>query len=289
MGIPHVDADELRNMVFCVPTMEEQMAIAEYLDKKCDSIDKVIAAQEKRVEYLTELKNRIITDAVTKGINPDAAMKNSGIEWIGQIPRHWDTMRLKYWLSAPLMYGANEAPNSESLEEPRYIRITDIDNNGNLKDETFCSLTYDIAEPYLLKHGDILFARSGATVGKTYIHNSNSYACFAGYLIKAEIDKTKANPEFVYFFTKSGIFNSWKDSINIQATIQNIGADKYANLFITYPPKDEQSQIVNRIKAKIEPIDSAITKVAREIELLKEFKQSIITDAVTGKIKVYNL
>ena len=281
-----VTISEIKNFTISIPPISEQEAIADYLDKRCGRIDKVIATQEKRIALLNELKQSIITEAVTRGINPDAPLKDSGIDWIGQIPEHWEVRRLKFWLNKPLMYGANESPDNIEPTDPRYIRITDIDDDGQLKAETYCTLSYDIAKSYILEKGDILFARSGATVGKTYIHLNTESACFAGYLIKAHVNKRMADCEYVYYFTKSSIFANWKDSINIQATIQNIGADKYANLILTFPPLTEQTQIVAQIKKDIAPIDSTITKAQREIELLREYKQSVITEAVTGKIKV---
>lgn len=286
MGVPHVDSEELKNLTAIVPSIEEQKAIAEYLDKKCGSIDGIIATLERRIALLNELKQTIITEAVTRGTNPNVPLKDSGIDWIGRIPEHWDIRRLKFWLKTPLMYGANEAPDNISEADPRYIRITDIDDNGELKNDTYCTLSIDIANPYLIQRGDILFARSGATVGKTYRHIEDMSACFAGYLIKATPDSRISDSEYIYYFTKSMCFANWKDSINVQATIQNIGADKYANLSIPLPPLDEQKAISSLIKDKIKPLDAALTKAKREVELLREYKQSVITEAVTGKIKV---
>lgn len=286
MGIPHVDANVFKNLYFIIPSETEQEYIADYLDRKCASIDKVIATQKRRIELLDELKQSIITEAVTRGINPDATLRNSGIEGIGYIPEHWGIRRLKYWISEPLMYGANASPDNISDSDPRYIRITDIDDNGDLKDDTYCTLNTVDAKPYLLSKGDILFARSGATVGKTYLHQNEELACFAGYLIKAHVNQKIADTLYLYYFTKSSFFANWKDSINIQATIQNIGAEKYANLFIPYPPLAEQQKIRAYISDRISPVDKAITKARREIALLQELKQSIITEAVTGKIKV---
>lgn len=282
----HVTSDLFGNFPIPVPPLGEQEAIAAYLDKKCGSIDAVISTQERRIALLEELKQSVITEAVTHGINPDAKLRPSGIDWIGNIPEHWEVMPLKYALKVPLMYGANESADSDDESNPRYIRITDIDDDGKLKVDTICRLSRQKAESYLLKKNDILFARSGATVGKTYLHINDEYACFAGYLIKAECNEKIVNPFFVYNYTKSKNYSNWKDSINIQATIQNIGADKYSVLSIPVPPLREQEEIVEYIDRKIKPIDASIAKAKREIELLKELKQSVITEAVTGKIKV---
>lgn len=94
--------------------------------------------------------------------------KDSGVEWIGKIPRDWSSVKLKFLVSEKLKYGANEPAESDDPESPRYIRITDFGFNGLLRVDTFKSLPKEVAEPYLLNNGDILFARSGATVGKTF-------------------------------------------------------------------------------------------------------------------------
>lgn len=206
--------------------------------------------------------------------------KPSGIDWIGDIPSHWNIAPLKRNLRMPLKYGANEPAESENKNYPRYIRITDIDNNGNLKDETFKSLEPAKATEYLLEKGDVLFARSGATVGKTYIFNEPYEACFAGYLIKASCS-SGLTPQFLFYYTNSGMYNNWKNSIFIQSTIQNIGADKYSLLPMPLPPLAEQEAIAAWLDEKCEEIDAAIAKVDREIELIDELKQSEISRVVT--------
>lgn len=282
-----VNIDDLKNFEVAIPPLQEQHRIVNYINNAISTYDAVISTQERRIALLEELKQSVITKAVTHGINPNATLRPSGIDWIGNIPQHWEVMPLKYALREPLMYGANESADSDEESAPRYIRITDIDDDGNLKVDTVCRLSRQKAESYLLKKNDILFARSGATVGKTYIHINGEYACFAGYLIKAECNEKIANPFFVYYYTKSKYYSNWKEGINIQATIQNIGADKYSVLSIPVPPLSEQQEIVAYVDSKIKPIDASIAKAKREIELLKELKQSVITEAVTGKIKVY--
>lgn len=206
--------------------------------------------------------------------------KPSGIDWIGDIPSHWNIAPLKRNLRMPLKYGANEPAESENKNYPRYIRITDIDSNGNLKDETFKSLEPAKATEYLLEKGDVLFARSGATVGKTYIFNEPYEACFAGYLIKASCSSCLI-PQFLFYYTNSGMYNNWKNSIFIQSTIQNIGADKYSILPLPLPPLAEQEAIAAWLDKKCGEIDAAIVKVDREIELIDELKRSEISRAVT--------
>ena len=208
--------------------------------------------------------------------------KDSGIDMIDDIPFHWQVVRLKFLLEEKLMYGANESAENENPEFPRYIRITDFDNNGNLRKDTFKSLPHEIASDYLLKEGDVLFARSGATVGKTFLFkNYNGNACFAGYLIKATSNRRKLLPSFLYYVTRSNYYNNWKDSIFIQATIQNIGADKYQNLQLPIPSILEQTTIANFLDHKTQLIDDLIAKKERLIKLLQEERTAIINQAVT--------
>ena len=151
---------------------------------------------------------------------PYSKYKSSGIEWIGDIPESWEVKKLKYVVKDKLKYGANEIAELDDINLPRYIRITDFDANGNLRRDTFKSLPNEVAKNYLLEKGDILFARSGATVGKTFHYKNNEgKTCFAGYLIKATPNKSIILSDYLYFFTKSQYYDTWKSSIFIQATI----------------------------------------------------------------------
>jgi type I restriction enzyme S subunit len=190
--------------------------------------------------------------------------KESGIEWLGNIPKHWKVTSLKRVLSEALKYGANESAELEDKNLPRYIRITDFGNNGKLKENTFKSLPIEKAIQYPLSEGDILFARSGATVGKTFqFKNYKGKACYAGYLIKATPCKWIIDSDFLFFFTKSIGYEEWKNLIFTQATIQNIGADKYQYLPLSVPPLKEQ-------KAIVEYLDKATVKIDRIISIKQE-------------------
>ena len=283
---PAVSMELLKNCHVVFPLVQEQQAIVDYLDKKCSEIDNVISAQQKRIALLQELKQSVITHAVTKGLNPNVEMKDSGVEWIGKIPASWDVVHLKRILRERMQYGANEPAESDDTTYPRYIRITDITANGELRPETFKSLEPSKAKDYLLDKGDVLFARSGATVGKTFLFNADIKACYAGYLIKASCDKRRMLPEYLYYYTQSGAYECWKNSVFIQSTIQNIGADKYQMMYIPVPSKDEQKQIVEYTMRKSQIFDAAISKAQHQVELLQEYKQSLMTEVVTGKRKV---
>ena len=209
-------------------------------------------------------------------------MKDSGIKWIGDIPENWKVKVLKRVLAEPLKYGANEVAEFENNNHPRYIRITDFGNDGLLKDDTFKSLEPQIAEPYLLNEGDVLFARSGATVGKTFqFKNYKGKACFAGYLIKANPQSYLISSDFLYYFTKSPAYDTWKESIFTQATIQNIGADKYAYLPIVIPAIKTQKRITEFLDKATLQIDDAIKTKEKQLKTLEALKKSIIYKAVT--------
>ena len=203
-------------------------------------------------------------------------------EWIGNIPADWKIEKLKRILISPLMYGTNEAAELEDRDLPRYIRITDFNGDGILRKDTFKSLPFDKAEGYYLKEGDVLFARSGATVGKSFIFNNyKGRACFAGYLIKASPNLHKLLPDFLYYYTQSSAYDIWCASIFTQATIQNISATKYAYLPIPLPSITIQQRIASYLNKTCAAIDKAIGAKQKQLETLDALRKSIIHKAVT--------
>ena len=219
-------------------------------------------------------------------MDKNVPLKDSGIEWIGEIPEHWICTVFKKFLSEPMQYGANEPAEECNYNDPRYIRITDIKDDGTLRDDTFKSLPLEKAKEYMLTKGDLLFARSGATVGKTFLYKEDYAACFAGYLIKARCNKNELLPNFVFYYTLSNVYQNWKNSIFIQSTIQNIGADKYSVMPIIIPPLSEQQSIADYLDRKCSEIDELISIKQQKIEKLKDYKKSLIFECVTGKRKV---
>ncbi len=283
-----VSISTLKNLAYLKPTIIQQTAIANYLDEKTSKIDKTIELTKKQIDKLKEYKQALITETVTKGLDKNVKMKDSGVEWIGEIPEDWEVRKFKTLLRNALQYGANETgiPYDETL--PRYIRITDIISNNNLKSkvEEIQSLSFDKAEPFILREGDVLFARSGATVGKTYLYEKNvGLSCFAGYLIRATTNSF-LNSKFLYFYTLSYSYNNWKSSIAMQATIENIGADKYKELLIVLPPVSEQKIINDILDTKTTEIENVISQKEKLIIKLEEYKKSLIYECVTGKKEI---
>lgn len=198
------------------------------------------------------------------------------------LPSEWNIRPLKRLLSEPLKYGANESGSISERDYPRYIRITDFGEGGKLRDDTFVSLPPDAAANFLLSQGDLLFARSGATVGKCFYYDgTGGPACFAGYLIKATTKSSKLNSRYCYYFTNSPDYAGWRDSSFVQTTIENIGAQRYGYLPVPYPPIDEQQKIVEYLDASCEAIDRAVETKQKQIEVLDALRKSIIQRAVT--------
>lgn len=285
-AIPSIVASDVMGAFVCVPSLTEQQRIAEFLDRKCGEIDEAIALQEEFIEELKAYKQSVITEAVTRGLNPNVKFKDSGIDWIGKIPQGWKIHFLKRVINRPLQYGANESgiPYEDNL--PRYVRITDILDNSLKEDILKLSLTEEQAKDYILEDGDILFARSGGTVGKAFIYKASYGRCaFAGYLIKASISSSN-DPKFVFYYTQSSSYEEWKKRIFIQSTIQNIGADRYSMMEMPIPPLSEQQQIADYLDNKCTEIDSLIAIKQQKIEELKDYKKSVIYEYVTGKKEV---
>ena len=292
-----VSAAEVGGMSLPTPPLTEQRSIAAFLDDETAKIDSLITKKRLLLERLAEYRTALITRTVTKGLPPEAAkqagltpnppLKPSGAEWIGDIPEHWAAQPLRRVLRESLKYGANEAADLDDPDLPRFVRITDIADNRHLRDETFRSLPTHVAAPYLLEDGDLLFARSGATYGQSFLYNASWGPCaYAGYLIRARLDTTLAIPEFVSYFCASHSYASWLQTEVIQATIENVNAERYSRMPLPLPPIGEQQAIISFLDRQARCIDALSARVEVAIERLQEYRTALITAAVTGKIDV---
>lgn len=261
-----VGIDTFNSFKIPVPSVKEQVQIANYLDWKINEIDRLIQIEKEKIKQL-DYKKQVSISIEYKKIN--------------------EQRRLKMLLLEPLLYGINGVGKEKG--KIRFIRITDIDSCGKLKNEKKLYID-DCEDKLLLKCGDILFARSGATVGKSYMHvNNNGLMSFAGYLIRARLDNKLVIPKFVYLYLQSEYYELWKKIVFIQSTIQNISAEKYSNLLIPIADKETQHktiQIVNKIINSVENYKTIVFKKITEIELLK---QSLISEVVTGQIDVRDI
>ena len=229
--IQHYTKDKVKETPCILVPEDEQHAIVRYLDSKCASIDKAIERHRKIIEKLEEYRTEVVTSEIL-GLHHNDVIE-TGIDWMSRMSASRKAWRLKYLVKEPLKYGANESGTTYDETLPRYIRITDITPEGRLKDTGKLSLTEEQASKYLLEDGTILFARSGATVGKTFLYReAYGRSAFAGYLISAVPDTEMMVPGWLKYYTESLPYKNWKDMIFTQATIQNIGADKYSELIV---------------------------------------------------------
>ena len=282
-----LDYDEFGKLPIILPPKDEQEKIADFLDEKCAEIDKLSEDIQKQIDILNDYKKSVITRAVTKGLDPNAEMKESGIDYLGKYPMNWKLSRVKFNLKEPMKYGATESGVEYSEDLPRYIRITDITSDNKLKDDGKLSLTWQQAKRYMLSSDTVLFARSGGTVGKTFYYRpSYGKAAFAGYLISAIPNEKKMLTEWLYFYTLSNAYWEWANQIFTQATIQNIGADKYSNLPITAPDIETQKTIISYLTNRCSEIDESIALKQNQLDRLATYKKSIIYEYVTGKKRV---
>lgn len=286
MGIPHVDSNVLKNILVFIPSLAEQEAIAAYLDKKCGSIDAVISTQERRIALLEELKQSVITEAVTHGINPDAKLRPSGIDWIGNIPEHWQCRRLRFICEFRNGYTPSKAnPDFWTDGTIPWYRMEDIRDSGRRLNEAKQYVTKEAVKGGgLFEAGSFILATT-ATIGEhaVLIVDSLANQRFTNLKIRKSLSEEVDNEFFFYYLF---VIDEYCKSTTKTATFAAVNIDDLKNFAVTIPSYNEQLQIVEYIKHKTSSIDASIAKAKREIELLRELKQSVITEAVTGKIKV---
>lgn len=272
-----------------VPYLEQQ-AIASYLDKKCSEIDKAIATQEKRVELLKELRQNIITHAVTRGINHDAPLKDSGVEWIGEVPEHWEIKRIKHCAQIFGRIGFRGYTTQDLVlegEGPITLSPSNMQGRMNYDSCTYLSwFKYNESPEIQIHNGDVLFVKTGSTYGKSaYVENLPMEATINPQIVVFK-DFKDCNSKFFYYLLTTDIVQSQVDNTVIGSTIPTIGQEKIRNYVIPIPPLSEQQEIVSYIESQTARLDKSIEKAEHQIELLQELKQSIITEVVTGKRKV---
>ncbi len=289
-----VTVTDVNNLLSILPPKNEQIAIANFLDQKTAEIDGLIADKEKLIELLQEKRQAIITEAVTKGLNPNVKMKDSGIEWIGEIPEHWSIIKMKYLLSSK-KYSIKAGPFGSQLKNDDmvsgdikvYNQKTVLDNDFKSGDYYIENCKYEELRAFEVFSGDLLVTTRG-TIGKTAIVPKDAekgilHPC----LIKITLNPDKVLNDYV-----NVIFNNTKivtNQIMLESnatTIDVIYTDTLKNLVLPIPPLEEQKSIIDFVDAKIGEIDGLISSINNQIQKLKEYRQSLIFEAVTGKIDV---
>ena len=281
--IAHFTVEKVEATPCVYPPLEEQKRIAAFLDKETTKIDTLIDKQEQLITLLQEKRQAIIAHAVTRGLHPNVKMKDSGIEWLGEIPEHWQPLRLKWVVHSVLTGGT---PEKEAFAEG-YI---DWFTPGDFKDEIVLKNAEKQIAPEKATKGlqffppnSVLIIGIGATLGKVGLIKTRSAA---NQQINGVIPNNRVNPTYLTF-SLSAQNTFMKQTANI-STLSIMNQDKTKQIPLAVPPIDEQKKIVAYLDKETTKIDTLIEKCETAIELLKERRTALISAAVTGKIDVRN-
>ena len=280
--------EEFSALPIVVPPYEEQHRISTYLDTKCEKIDSIIARQQEVIEKLKTYKLSVITEAVTKGLNPDVRMKDSEIRFVDSIPEQWENRKMLSILSMRVVDGPHESP--ELIDEGiPYISATAIENGkinfelmrGYISEE-YCNLC-DLR--YKPQKNDILIIKLGASTGQVAMVETDERFNIWVPLAAVRCNE-QAVPRFVYYAFQSDYFIKQMELSWTFGTQQTLGVKTIERLRIIVPNVDEQQQIADYLDKKCSAIDSAIAKKQAIIEKLTAYKKSLIYEVVTGKREV---
>lgn len=282
-----INDSNVKNLYLMLPQIQEQLQIARYLDHQTSLIDEIINRKEKQIELLKEKRQAIINEAVTKGLNPDAKMKDSGIEWLGMIPTDWKITKSKY-LTNLITDGAHISPDTISDDFP-FISTVDL-IRGEI-DWNSCLKTTKESYEYLVRTGckpiinDILYSKDG-TIGKTTVITENKEFVVASSLIIIRPKTELINPFYFEYLLRSNVINYQIDRLLSGVALRRISLEKFSNLQLILPPLQIQEQILESLKSSNGIFLKTLDALRSQIEKLKEYRQSIISEAVTGKIDV---
>src|SRR5690625_4479557 len=269
----NIHAENIKNQLIGIPPLSEQTAIADFLDQKTGEIDLAVKKGEERIRLLKEYRAAVIHEAVTRGVPADIAgidqgveMKESGIEYIGEIPAHWEVKKLKY-LSSIMTGDKNTEDKEKEGEYPFFVRSQTVENNS----------TYSYDGEAILTAGD------GVGVAKVF-HYVNGKFDYHQRVYKIS-DFNDVLGKYVFFYMKSTFYN---DVIKLSAksTVDSLRMYMLKDFPVVFGSINEQRQIIEYIETETARIDAEIGAAEREIRLLKEYRQALISEAVTGKIDV---
>ena len=292
-GQPNLNAEKIKAHYIPRPSLSEQRAIANYLDHETVKIDKLISAKERLLDLLTEKRQSLITNVITCGLNPDVPMRDSGIEWIGNIPQHWEVEHLKYHIAKIEQGWSPQCDNFPADEDEWGVLKVGAVNAWEFNPDENKRLPTDLKPltEYEIKPGDILISRANTTelVGSAaLVDQVRSKLILCDKLYRLKMYGNRLYPEYLVFYLRSiaGRFEFERDATGASNSMQNISQEIVTNLWIPIPPIDEQNQIVDHIKANVLKLDNLTVAAKRTIELLQERRTALITAAVTGQIKV---
>ena len=287
---PNISQYLIKRFKICVPHSNVQQKIAEFLDKKCAAVDRLIENQSKQIEKLKEYKQSVITEAVTKGLNTSVPMKDSGIEWAEKIPTVWKVCRIK---NLPDYSLANAFVDGDWIESPdisdtgiRYLTTGNVGDgifkrqgNGCITEETFNRLNCKYAYP-----GDLVMSRLNSPYGRSCIlpYDEDKYVLAVDIVIL----RTKNDKRYICYFTQCPSYQKLVEDFARGTAMKRISRNNLGNITILLPPIDEQRQIADYLDKRCEKIDKLIAIKQQKIEKLNEYKKSLIYEYVTGKKEV---
>jgi type I restriction enzyme, S subunit len=280
-------------------SFKEQQQISNYLDHKTQHIDSLIEKTQQKIELLEEQRTSLINQVVTKGLNPDVEMKDSGVEWIGEIPSGWILIKLHTLISTDKIEfqdgnHGGEHPNPEEFEESGvpFIKPKDI-QNGKINWEQCDRLPFDRCERFRIgfsNNDDVLLVNRGGSIGKVcYVSDFDDN--FSYFVINPQVTYIRGKngllSKFLYYISISNIFQCGIDLVlGHGSTFPFLGLSNMGDFEIVFPVTIEQQQIVEYLDKETTKIDSTIEKETQRINLLKEYRQSLISNVVTGKVDV---
>lgn len=288
MGIPHVDGKFFRGSAFLIPPIEEQTAIAKYLDHKTTQIDHLIAKKEQFIQLLEEERVAVINQAVTKGLDPTVPMKDSGIEWLGEIPEHWESYRID-WV-ANIVRGNTGFRKDELLDSGEYValqygktyKVDIVDNSFNF----FVNSEF-YKESQIVTKGDTILISTSETIedlGHTCFYINENDGLLGGEQILLKPNRTVLNEKYLYQYVRQFCRELQKYAKGLK--VFRFSTHDLKQIFIAIPKIEEQIKIVDFLDIETIRIDSLTSKMEKEIELLKEYKTALISEVVTGKVDV---
>ena len=277
--MPKINQDELKNTDFIIPPFSEQQVIVDYLKDKILKIEQYVSARERERELLDSLKQSEIANVVTKGLNSNVRMKDSGIPWIGMIPEHWEVKRLRHFIKFVSVKGHGEKPLLSVTREQGVI-----ERNVESKEENHNFIPDDVSGYKLVRKGQFVINKMKSWQGSYGVSDYEGivspayYVCDLTFPCKKFFSMAIRSKAYIPFFTQ------YSKGIRVdQWDLSPIGLKSIP--FIV-PPIEEQQAIVDYIEAKLSKIDSCMADLQAEIDYLKEFKQRLISDVVTGQICV---
>jgi len=282
--MPRANWDFIGNLPALIPPGDEQRAIAAFLDRETARIDALIEKKRRQIEVLQEKRSALVSHAVTKGLDPHAPMKDSGIEWLGEIPEHWEVKRIKQ-LGA-IRYGLGEPPEYVGDGLP-FIRATDI-KRGKIDLNAVRKVRREDV-PWsrrpTLQLGEILVVRSGAYTGDSAIVTKDVAGSIAGYDMVLTV--TKAHSPFVAWVLLSRYMLEGQIYLErMRAAQPHLNAEELGGFVILMPPIDEQRQITDALKCETSKLDAMADRIGDSIIMLRDLRTALISAAVSGKIDV---